>query len=97
MFDKFQIEAATARPDGYYRVKWGTIRSDDLVWSLFEKKFYRADFNGWPFPPMNDKADDLTYVIRKSTAEPEIWLDNERTPEQPAPARRTYKIQNSLF
>lgn len=89
------LEASQARPDGYYRVKWGKVRPDDLVWSIFERKFLRADAE-WPFPPTNYTADDLTYVIRTGTANPEIWLDVE-TPEQEAPARRSYRIQRELF
>lgn len=60
--DKYQLEAFGAIPDGYVRITEGELRRDDLLWSVFEKKFRRQDDPEWQH--REAKADFVICAVR---------------------------------
>jgi hypothetical protein len=62
--DKYELQYITEIPEGYYRVREGKLQPDDLVLSVMEKIFLRADDPTWLFPAID--AENVTCAIRKA-------------------------------
>lgn len=65
--EKPKGEIARAIPPGYFRIKDGPLRDDDLVWSYSRKEFLRNDSELWTDAKPTD-ADGLIYVLRSIEA-----------------------------
>lgn len=92
MYDRYQTQAQEAKPPGYVRVTHGTLRPDDLVWSIMESKYRRADDPEWLFPATD--LEFICYAIRYVGKYPDVAKQIEK-PEIPTPAPST--SQRDLF
>jgi hypothetical protein len=93
--DKYELQYITEIPEGYYRVREGKLQPDDLVLSVMERTFRRADDPTWLFPAID--AENVTCAVRKarhvaaagqSSRSYQISRTEEKPPD-PAPAQTT--------
>jgi len=73
-------------PDGYGVIRFGLLRSDDLVWDWCQKTWRRHDSTDWDQEPVGNAADVVCAVRRgyrhiKRVADP-VELPMKQTPPQ---------------
>lgn len=100
---KYELQALSERPDGYYRITCGELAPDDLVWSVMEKIWRRADDPTWMHPATD--AENVTCAMRKArhaaaSGQSTRTYQIPRTQEKPpavSDERPTEPTQSTLF